>query len=137
MGWRFTNGVPSFLAGVGLLLLFSYAFSWVMALLGMVVKTPETINNASFMILFPITFISNAFVPAESLPRPLEIFANWNPVSALVQAARDLFGNTQEGMIRDTFGIQHPVITVFIGIAVLLMVFVPLCIRQFARTSSR
>ncbi len=137
VGWRFTNGIPSFLAGVALLLLFSYAFSWVMALLGMVVKTPETINNASFMVLFPITFISNAFVPAESLPRPLEIFANWNPVSALVQAARDLFGNTQEGMIRDTFGIEHPVITVFIGIAVLLAIFVPLCIRQFARTSSR
>lgn len=137
VGWRFTNGIPSFLAGVALLLLFSYAFSWVMALLGMVVRTPETINNASFMILFPITFISNAFVPAESLPRPLEIFANWNPVSALVQAARDLFGNTQEGMIRDTFGIQHPVITVFIGVTLLLAIFVPLCIRQFARTSSR
>ncbi len=137
VGWRFTNGIPSFLAGVALLLLFSYAFSWVMALLGMVVRTPETINNASFMILFPITFISNAFVPAESLPRPLEIFANWNPVSALVQAARDLFGNTQEGMVRDTFGIQHPVITVFIGVTLLLVIFVPLCIRQFARTSSR
>jgi ABC-2 type transport system permease protein len=137
VGWRFTNGLASFLAGVALLLLFSYAFSWVMALLGMVVRTPETINNASFMVLFPITFISNAFVPAESLPRPLEIFANWNPVSALVQAARDLFGNTQAGIVRDTFGIQHPVVTVFIGVAVLLAVFVPLCIRQFARTSSR
>ncbi|MGB5936410.1 MAG: ABC transporter permease [Ornithinimicrobium sp.] len=137
VGWRFTNGFLSFLAGVGLLLLFSYAFSWVMALLGMLVRTPETINNASFLILFPITFISNAFVPAESLPRPLEIFANLNPVSALVQAARDLFGNTQAGVVRDTFGIQYPVITVFIGVAVLLAVFVPLCIRQFARTSSR
>ncbi|MGB3829514.1 MAG: ABC transporter permease [Ornithinimicrobium sp.] len=137
VGWRFTNGVPSFLAGVALLLLFSYAFSWVMALLGMVVRTPETINNASFMILFPITFISNAFVPAESLPRPLEIFANWNPVSALVQAARDLFGNTQDTLVRDTFGIQHPVITVFIGVTLLLVIFVPLCVRQFARTSSR
>ncbi|MGB5953472.1 MAG: ABC transporter permease [Ornithinimicrobium sp.] len=137
VGWRFNNGWLSFFAGVALLLLFSYAFSWVMALLGMIVRTPETINNASFMILFPITFISNAFVPAESLPRPLEIFANWNPVSALVQAARDLFGNTQAGVVRDTFGIQHPVITVFIGVALLLGIFVPLCIRQFARTSSR
>ncbi|CAN5512783.1 ABC transporter permease [soil metagenome] len=137
VGWRFNNGVLSFLAGVALLLMFSYAFSWVMALLGMLVRTPETINNASFMLLFPITFISNAFVPAESLPRPLEIFANWNPVSALVQAARDLFGNTQAGVVRDTFGIQHPVITVFIGVALLLAIFVPLCIRQFARTSSR
>ncbi len=137
VGWRFTNGVPSFLAGVALLLLFSYAFSWVMAFLGMIVRTPETINNASFMILFPITFISNAFVPAESLPRPLEIFANLNPVSALVQAARDLFGNSQDTLIRDTFAIQHPVITVFIGVTLLLVIFVPLCIRQFARTSSR
>jgi len=137
VGWRFTNGVPSFLAGIALILLFSYAFSWVMALLGMVVRTPETINNASFMVLFPITFISNAFVPAESLPRPLEIFADWNPVSALVQAARDLFGNTQESIVRDTFGIQYPVITVLIGVFLLLLVFVPLCIRQFARTSSR
>ena len=137
VGWRFTNGVPSFLAGVALLLLFSYAFSWVMALLGMVVRTPEAINNASFMILFPFTFISNAFVPAESLPGPLQVFANWNPVSALVQAARDLFGNTQAGVVRDTFGIEHPIITVFIGVAVLLLVFVPLCLRQFARTSSR
>jgi ABC-2 type transport system permease protein len=137
VGWRFNDGVVSFLAGVALLLLFSYAFSWVMALLGMVVRTPETINNASFMVLFPITFISNAFVPAESLPRPLEIFANWNPVSALVQAARDLFGNTQAGVVRDTFGIEHPVITVFIGVFLLLLVFVPLCLRQFARTSSR
>jgi ABC-2 type transport system permease protein len=137
VGWRFNDGVVSFLAGVGLLLLFSYAFSWVMALLGMVVRTPETINNASFMVLFPITFISNAFVPAESLPRPLEIFANWNPVSARVQAARDRFGNTQAGVVRDTFGIEHPVITVFIGVFLLLLVFVPLCLRQFARTSSR
>ncbi|MDN5761322.1 MAG: ABC transporter permease [Microlunatus sp.] len=137
VGWRFTNGFPSFLAGVGLLLLFSYAFSWVMTLLGMVVRTPETINNAAFMILFPLTFISNAFVPAASLPRPLEIFANWNPVSALVQSARDLFGNTPDGIVRDTFPIEHPIVTVFVGVAVILVVFVPLSIRQFARTSSR
>ena len=137
LGWRFTNGVPSFLGGVGLLLLFSYAFSWVMALLGMMVRTPETINNAAFMILFPLTFISNAFVQAESLPAPLEFFANWNPVSALVQAARELFGNTGGVPAPDTWPMQHPVATVILGAAVMLAVFVPLAVRQFGRTSSR
>src|SRR5690606_35591448 len=75
VGWRFHDGWPSFLAGVGILLLFSYAFSWVMTLIGIVVRTPEVINNASFMVLFPLTFISNAFVQASNLPRPLEVFA--------------------------------------------------------------
>lgn len=137
VGWRFTNGVPAFFGGVGLLLLFSYAFSWVMALLGMTVRTPETINNASFMILFPLTFISNAFVAAENLPRPLEIFANWNPVSALVQAARELFGNTGGQPAADTWPMQNPVITVIVGAVVMLAVFVPLCVRKFANTTSR
>lgn len=137
VGWRPTTSIWSFLGGVALLLLFSYAFSWVMALLGMTVKTPETINNASFMILFPITFISNAFVSADRLPGPLQTFANWNPVSALVQAARELFGNTGGAPAADTLPMQHPVLTVLLGAALLLAVFVPLCIRKFARTSSR
>lgn len=137
LGWRFTNGVPSFVAGVALLLLFSYAFSWVMALLGMLVRTPETINNAAFMILFPLTFISNAFVQAQSLPAPLEFFANWNPVSALVQAARELFGNTGGIPAPDTWPMQHPVLTVVVGAFVMLGIFAPLAVRQFGRTSSR
>lgn len=137
IGWRFTHCIPSFLAGVALLLLFSYAFSWVMALLGMLVRTPETINNASFMVLFPLTFISNAFVPADNLPGPLRTFADANPVSALVQAARELFGNTGGAPAADTWPMQHPVVTVIAGAAVMLAIFVPLCIRQFSRTSSR
>ncbi|MGC5584973.1 ABC transporter permease [Ornithinimicrobium sp. W1665] len=137
VGWRFHDGWPSFLAGVGILLLFSYAFSWVMTLIGIVVRTPEVINNASFMILFPLTFISNAFVQASNLPRPLEVFANWNPVSALVQAARQLFGNTGTAPVADTFPMQHPVLTVLVGSAVMLAVFVPLAVSRFRQASSR
>jgi ABC-2 type transport system permease protein len=73
VGWRVNSSPPEFVAGVGLLLLFSYGFSWVMALLGMSVKSPEVINNASFLILFPLTFVSNAFVPSDTLPTPLRI----------------------------------------------------------------
>lgn len=135
VGWRFHGTVGSFLAGVVLLLLFSYAFSWVMALLGMLVRSPEVINNAAFMVLFPLTFISNAFVQSQNLPGPLEAFANWNPVSALVQAARTLFGNVGSAPVPEAFPMQHPVITVLLGSGLLLVVFVPLAVIRFARTT--
>ncbi|WP_342447041.1 ABC transporter permease [Ornithinimicrobium sp. CNJ-824] len=122
---------------MGILLLFSYAFSWVMTLIGIVVRTPEVINNASFMVLFPLTFISNAFVQASNLPRPLEVFANWNPVSALVQAARELFGNTGTAPVADTFPMQNPVLTVLVGSALMLAVFIPVAVARFRQASSR
>ncbi len=137
VGWRVNSSFPEFMAGIGLLLLFSYSFSWVMALLGMMVTSPEVINNASFLILFPLTFISNAFVPSDTLPEPLRTFAEWNPVSSLVQAARELFGNVGTAPVPDVWTMQHPFATVLIGIAVMLIVFVPLCIRKFASISSR
>ncbi|OUM44910.1 ABC transporter [Arthrobacter agilis] len=137
VGWRVNASMGSFFAGLGLLLLFSYAFSWVMALLGMSVKSPEVINNASFMILFPFTFISNAFVQSQTLPSALETFANWNPVSALVQAVRELFGNVGSEPLPDAWPMQNAVPMVLIGAILMLVVFVPLCIRKFASISSR
>ncbi|RZS56332.1 ABC-2 type transport system permease protein [Microcella putealis] len=136
VGWRVNSSPLEFFAGVALLLLFAYAFSWVMAFLGMAVKSPEVINNASFLILFPLTFISNAFVPTEELPTPLRIFSEWNPVSALVQSARELFGNVPPGaIVGDAWTAQNPFATVLIGVAVMLLVFVPLSIRKFATLS--
>jgi len=137
VGWRVESSPLEFLAGVALLLLFSYAFSWVMALLGMSVKTPEVINNASFMILFPLTFISNAFVPSETLPLVLRVFAEWNPVSSLVQAARELFGNVGTAPVPDVWTMQHPVLTVLVGIAVMLAVFVPWAVAKYTRISTK
>jgi ABC-2 type transport system permease protein len=136
VGWRVESSVPSFLAGLGLLVLFAYAFSWVMAFLGLAVRSPEVINNASFLILFPLTFISNAFVPSENLPGPLRVFAEWNPVSALVQAARVLFGNVPaDAPVADAWPLQHPVVYVLVFAVVMLVVFVPLSIRRFATLS--
>lgn len=137
VGWRVNSSPLEFLAGIALLLLFSYAFSWVMALLGMSVKTPEVINNASFMILFPLTFISNAFVPSDTLPLVLRVFAEWNPVSSLVQAARELFGNVGSAPVPDIWTMQHPVVTVLIGIAVMLVVFVPWAVNKYTRISAK
>ncbi|PZU40995.1 MAG: ABC transporter [Arsenicicoccus sp.] len=137
VGWRFHEGWLNFLGGVAILLLFSYAFSWVMALLGIVVRTPEVINNASFMVLFPLTFISNAFVQTSTMPRVLEVFANWNPISALVQAARELFGNTGGAPTPDTFPMQNPILTTVVGSVLMLAIFVPLAVNRFRQASSR
>jgi len=138
VGWRVRSSFFEAALAVVLLLLFAYAFSWVMAYIGMSVRSPEIINNVSFLVLFPLTFISNAFVPSENLPTPLRIFAEWNPVSALVQAARELFGNVPPGTpVPDAWPAQNPIATVLIGIAVLLLVFVPLSVRKFQSLSSR
>ena len=138
VGWRIRSSFLEAVFAVLLLLLFAYSFSWVMAYIGMSVRSPEIINNVSFLVLFPLTFISSAFVPSNTLPTPLRVFAEWNPVSALVQAARDLFGNTPPGMpVGEAWTSQNPVLTVLIGMAIMLAIFVPLCIRKFQSISSR
>ena len=138
VGWRVHSSPLEAVAAVALLLGFAYAMSWMMALLGMSVRSPEVINNVSFLVLFPLTFISNAFVPSENLPTPLRIFAEFNPVSSLVLAARTLFGNVPpQAPVADSWTLQHPVVTVLIGIGVLLVIFVPLAIRRFSRITAR
>jgi len=138
VGWRVHTSVLEAVAGVLLLLLFAYAMSWVMALVGLLVRTPEVVNNASFIVIFPLTFIANTFVPTDNFPPVLKVIADWNPVSAVVQAARELFGNTAPGMpVPDAWPLQHPVPYVLIWVALLLGVFVPLAVRTYQRTASR
>jgi ABC-2 type transport system permease protein len=138
IGWRIDSSLPEAALAVLLLLFFSYAFSWVMALIGMSVRSPEIINNVSFLVLFPMTFLSNAFVPSETLPGPLRVFAEWNPVSALIQATRELFGNIPAGIpTGDSWLQQNPITTVFIALVLMLLIFIPLSIRKFKSISSR
>ncbi len=138
VGWRIHNGAFSALLGFALLLLFAYAFSWIMAYVGLMVPSVEVINNASFMVIFPLTFISNAFVPAENLPTPLRIFAEWNPVSAVTQASRELFGNIPIGTPEPTaWPLQNAALYTIIWVIVILAIFAPLAVRQYKRAGSR
>jgi ABC-2 type transport system permease protein len=138
VGWRIRTSVWDAIAGFLLLLLFSYAFSWVMAAVGLLVPSVEVINNASFMVIMPLTFISNAFVPSDSLPGPLRTFAEWNPVSAVTQAARNLFGNTNPlAPPPEVWPMQHAEAYTLIWVAVILVVFVPLSIRLYRRSANR
>lgn len=136
IGWRVHTSVLEAVAGFGLLLLFAYAFSWIMAYIGMLVPSAEVVNNSSFIVIFPLTFIANTFVPSESLPGPLRVFADWNPVSAVTQAARELFGNVPSGIPSDVWALQHPVLYTLLWTGVILAVFVPLATRRYRQVGS-
>ncbi|GAA1842719.1 ABC transporter permease [Microlunatus capsulatus] len=137
VGWRIRSSFLDALAGYLVLLVFAYAISWVMAFVGLLVPSVEVVNQASFIVIFPITFIANTFVPLESLPGPLEVFAQWNPVSAITLAARELFGNDALTSPATVWPLQHPVIYTLIWSAVVLVVFIPLTTWQFRRAASR
>jgi ABC-2 type transport system permease protein len=137
VGWRIRSSFLDALAGYLVLIVFAYAISWVMAYVGLLVPSVEVVNQASFIVIFPITFIANTFVPLESLPRPLEIFAQWNPVSAITAAARELFGNDALTAPATVWPLQHPVVYTLIWSAIILVIFIPLTTLQFRRAASR
>ncbi len=137
VGWRIRTSVPEAVAGFLLILAFAYAISWVMAYVGLVVPTPEVVNNASFMFIFPMTFVANTFVPSEKLPSVLRTFAEWNPVSAVTQAARELFGNTGPELGGGPWSLEHPVLYTLIWVGIILAVFVPLCVRRYQKAADK
>ena len=137
VGWRIRTPVLEALGGFLLLLLFAYAVSWIMAFVGLKVGNVEVVNNASFMFIMPMAFVANTFVAADRLPGPLKTFAEWNPVSSVTQAAREAFGNTGTMPVPDAWPLQHPVLYTLLGVVAILIVFVPLSVREFNRAASR
>jgi ABC transporter DrrB family efflux protein len=137
VGWRITTSFPKALAGYLILLIFAYSFSWVMAMMGLLAPGPEVVNNAAFIVIFPLTFVANTFVPILTLPGPLRTFAEWNPVSSVTQAARELFGNIPPHTPAPGWPLQHPVTYTLMWSVGILVVFVPLATRQFRRSVSR
>lgn len=138
VGWRAHGSVLDTLAAFLLLLVFAYAISWIMAWVGLAVPSVDVINNASFMIIMPLTFVSNAFVPTDQFPDFLQPFVEWNPVSAVTQAVRDLFGNIPDGTeVPDAWSLQHPAIYTLLWVVLILVVFVPLSVRQYQKASAK
>ncbi|WP_375423587.1 ABC transporter permease [uncultured Friedmanniella sp.] len=137
VGWRIRSSFLDALAGYLVLLVFAYAISWVMAFVGLLVPSVEVVNQASFIVIFPLTFIANTFVPLDSLPGPLKVFAQWNPVSAITTAARELFGNNALSTPATVWPLEHPVAYTILWSVVILLVFIPLTTWQFRRAASR
>ncbi|CAL9515502.1 ABC transporter permease [Streptomyces sp. enrichment culture] len=130
VGWRASEGLPKALAAFALLLLLGYAFSWIGALIGLSVRTPEAATSGGLIWLFPVTFISNAFVDSERMTPWLRHVAEWNPFSATVQACRELFGNpgvTQS----DAWPMQNPVLASVLWSLLIIVVFRTLAVRKY------
>ena len=138
VGWTIRTSVFEAALGFALLLLFAYAMSWVMAYIALMVPSVEVINNASFMVIFPLTFVANTFVPIDELPGPLKTFAEWNPVSAVTQASRELFGNIPPGTpVPDSWALQNPVAYTLIWVVVTVAIFAPRSVRRDCRSGKK
>ncbi len=128
IGFRFDAGIGGIVGGIALLLLIGFAFSWIFALIGLLVSSPEAANGIGFTLIFPLTFISSAFVPVESMPAGLEQFAEYNPVSIFVDAMRSLWLGAPAG---------NSVWASVVWALALIAVFAPLAVARYRRTTSR
>ena len=134
VGWRVHAGIPDFLAGVALLLVFAFAMSWLGIYLGLMVPSVEVAQQAIFTVLFPITFLSNVFVPPQTLPDWLQPIAEWNPTSTLTASLRQLWGNPNP-FATDSFPSQNPILVTLIWVVVVIAIFAPLGIRRYRNLS--
>lgn len=130
VGWRISDGFARAVAGFGLLALFGFAMSWVGALLGLLARSLEVAQTLPMIWLFPVTFVSSAFVPPQSMPAGLEQVAEWNPVSSVAAAVREMFGNPNPYPDPDSFPAQHPVLLTLLWSVGLTVIAVVACTRR-------
>jgi ABC transporter DrrB family efflux protein len=135
VGWTIRTGIAPLFEGIGLLLLFAFSMSWIGVWLGLSVPSVEVAQQVGFTVLFPITFISNVFVPPQSLPSWLQPVAEWNPTSTLTASLRQLWGNPNP-YASTGFPSQHPVLVTLIWVVVIVGIFAPLGIRRYRSMSS-
>lgn len=133
VGWRVHGGLGEVVAGYALLLGFGYAISWAGTLAGLLVRGAEAAQGIVFMALFPLTFVANTFVAREGLPGWLRPFADWNPVSSVVTAVRELFGNGLAASDDVPWPLAHPVPTALAWSLGLVVVCSTLATRRFRR----
>jgi ABC transporter DrrB family efflux protein len=126
IGFSFNAPALHVVAGFLLLLLIGYAFSWVFAFVGLLASTPESANSVGFIIIFPLTFISSAFVPVATMPEPLKTFAQVNPFTIFVDAMRALWIGTPAG---------NYVWGAVVWAVVILIVFAPIAVARYRRAA--
>lgn len=124
IGFRMQDGIINGVLAIGLAALFGFAFTWIAALVGLLVKDPETAQVAGFIWVFPLVFASSIFVPTETMPDWLQGFAENQPISVIATTVRDLFLGTNNG----------DVLTSLMWIAILLVIFIPLSVWQYGRS---
>ncbi len=136
VGWTVHTGFVALLQGVALLLLFAFAMAWIGVWLGLMVPTVEVAQQVSFTVIFPITFVSNVFVPIASLPSWLQPFAEWNPTSTLTASLRQIWGNPNPYPAGSSLASTEPVLVTLGWVVVILAIFGPVGVRRY-RSMSR
>jgi ABC-2 type transport system permease protein/oleandomycin transport system permease protein len=128
IGFAFHTSALHALAGIGLLLLFGYAFSWFFAFIGLLVSSPESANSVGFIAVFPLTFVSSAFVPVGSMPAVLKTFAEVNPFTIIIDAMRSLWLGAPA---------HNYVWGAFVWVLVIIAVFAPLAVARYRTTAGQ
>ena len=133
VGWRPEGSVASTIAGLAIFLFFSYSLSWGCACLGILSKGPESAQGVGLVVLFPLAVVSNALVPTARMPTVLRAVADWNPISAVTAACRQLFANPNPSGSVHSWPMQHAIVTSLVWSFGLLAIFAPLAAHLFAR----
>jgi ABC-2 type transport system permease protein len=135
VGWRIHTSAMDAIAAYALMIAFSFAVIWLGVLLGSLLPTAEAVQGVAFVVIFPITFIASTFVPVGTLPGVLRTIAEWNPVTAMSEALRELFGNPRGDFGADPpWPLDHPVEYSLLWIAAIVLVCAPLAIRAYQRS---
>ena len=130
LGWRPELGLWSGLELIGLIGLGLFAFTWFGVLLGLYVRSPDAMQGVGFVVVFPLAFLSGAFVPIEGMPLVPRAIGAWNPISVLVAAVREICQGTHSS---GSWQLEHPVVAMVAWCALLIVVCVPLAVRRFGR----
>lgn len=135
IGWRIRGGALDTTGAYALMLAFAFTMIWVGVLLGSLVKTPEGVNGIAFAVLFPVTFIASTFVPPGSMPGPLKVFAQFNPVTTLSDSLRVLFHNPV-GIPEpsDPWPTHHPIPYTCIWIVAIIVICAPVAVAAYQRS---
>ena len=138
VGWRIRGSLVDAVAGYLLMVAFAFAMIWIGVLLGSLVSTPEGVQGIAFVALFPMTFIASTFVPVASMPGPLKVIAEWNPITTLSDGLRELFGNPNTPTVAgDPWSIANPVAYTWLWIVGIVLVCAPLAVRLYSRSIAR
>ena len=133
IGWRIRDGFLHGVAAFALILLFGFAMIWIGIWVGSMLRSVEAVNGFMFTVMFPLTFIANTFAPTAQMPTWVRFLGEWNPVSALTQATRELWGNGPAAPASASWALQHAALVTVVWAVLITAVFAPLALAAFRR----
>lgn len=137
VGWRIHSSLPEAMLGYALLLLWGFAMIWIGMFVGSAMRSVEAVQGVMFTTIFPITFLANTFAPTEAMPSVVRALAEWNPISALVQAMRELWGNAPAAGLDAALPLRHPVLASVLWSVGISVIVAPLAVRAFRNRTEK